>query len=74
MVKRLVFDAEKSKPSGLSPFLFLLYESKELLREREATLYKATEVMMVYEIKLDSEAPKKEEVNRNRRVNWMTMQ
>ena len=50
LVGKLVGAAGKSKPSSLSPFLFHLYHSLELLRDRESTVYKPAMVMLKYDI------------------------
>jgi len=42
--------AGKTKPSSLSPFLFHLYHSLDLLRNRERSTYKVVEVMLQYSI------------------------
>lgn len=50
LIARMVAVVGKSKPSGLSPYLFHLYESNELLLDKERIEYKAAEVMLKYDI------------------------
>ena len=64
LVAKMVGAVGKSKPSGLTSFLFHLYYSLELLRARENTVYKAALVMLKYDIspppELESEEKKEE--------------
>ena len=55
IVTKMVSVVGKSKPSGLSSFLFHLYEHNELLRRKEVTLYKSTDVMLQFNISLEPE-------------------
>ena len=53
LVNRLLGGAGKTKPTPICPFLYHLYESKELLTEDEETDYKAAQELNRYQITLD---------------------
>jgi len=56
LVARMYTIARKTKPFGLSPFVFRLYQSLDLLRDRERSVYKVLEVILQYNISSESEA------------------
>ena len=66
LVEKMVAVVGKTKPSALSPFLFHLYHSFELLRDKESTVYKAAEVMLKYDIRASKE-PEEEREEREER-------
>lgn len=61
VVDWMVLGVGKSKTSGLSPYLFHLYRSLDLLRATGETAYHDAEVMLTYNIKRDSEREVEEE-------------
>ena len=64
LVNRLVGGADNTKPTPICPFLYHLYESKDLLTQDEETDYKAAQELNRYWItsdrdpELDSEVPR----------------
>ena len=55
LVAKMAPSLGKSKPSGITPFLYHLYESLGVMRQKEESTYKAAIVMMQFDIKEECE-------------------
>ena len=64
LVNWLIGGADKSKPTPIYPFLYHLYENKELLIKEEETDYKAAQELTRYRITPDRDPKSNSEVMR----------